>query len=506
MTAQGLLQGLFDHPRLGVVITNKGGTVESANGAFTRWLEHDVERLQGLVFRELIAPLPQGEQEVDGREIVPFLTNSGREVWGELIRTPLPEGGEVVLVHDRSEARYEQRLFEGRAQVLEKLYHDADLGSICHAIVAYIESVARGVYCSILLLDPERGTLHKTAAPSLPDFYNDAIDGMKIGDGVGSCGTAAFRGERVIVADILAHPFWARARRLVERTPLRSCWSEPIISGNGKILGTFAVYSRTPREPNGRELALIRSAAELAALAIDHKRADMALLEADRLKDEFISLAAHELRTPVTSLLGYTELLIDTVGGESPEGQTFLREINHAGERLIGLVDDLLDLSKIHSGVALTVDRRPVTLRPLIDKVIRPLRQQTRQHHFPVVEETPLPEKIVCDEWRVMQLFENLLGNAVKYSPDGGEIVTRLRVADGFLHVTVADQGIGMTPEQQAQAFNKFYRGKESQALASGLGLGLSIVRHIVIEHGGEIRLDSHPGAGTAVHFTLAMV
>src|SRR5262249_24562747 len=126
--------------------------------------------------------------------------------------------------------------------------------------------------CSVKLLDQDRQTLHHGAAPSLPAAYNQAIDGAPIGPSAGSCGTAAFRAEMVVVSDIVTDPLWAKFRPLALPHGLRACWSSPILSTGGAVLGTFAMYYREPRSPSSAEVALIERAAEIAGMAIERKR------------------------------------------------------------------------------------------------------------------------------------------------------------------------------------------------------------------------------------------
>ncbi|MDH3998663.1 MAG: PAS domain S-box protein [Desulfuromonadales bacterium] len=173
-----------------------------------------------------------------------------------------------------TQQRYREILQQGQTRALELLYRDHSLEEICTAIIESIERIDEGVFCSVLRLNPQTRTLHKIAAPNLPDFYNDAIEGMKIGKGIGSCGAAAFSKGRVIITDILTHPYWEKARNLVKKTTLRSCWSQPILDSRGRVLATFAIYYDKPRQPELFELKFIESAADLVALTINHKRAE----------------------------------------------------------------------------------------------------------------------------------------------------------------------------------------------------------------------------------------
>ncbi len=161
-----------------------------------------------------------------------------------------------------------------RQEVLERLIANAPLADILTLIARGVEEERPALFASIQLRDPAGKHLRNGAAPSVPDFYTQAIDGIAIGEGVGSCGTAAARRERVVVADIASHPFWADFRELAARAGFAACWSEPICDSAGHLLGTFALYSRTSLEPDATDLELIQQAAQLAALAIEKSRAE----------------------------------------------------------------------------------------------------------------------------------------------------------------------------------------------------------------------------------------
>ncbi|MDX1528121.1 MAG: EAL domain-containing protein [Gammaproteobacteria bacterium] len=163
-----------------------------------------------------------------------------------------------------------ERTLARRNRILEQLSEHQPLEKILEDLVRSVEAEHSDLLCSVLLLDSQGKTFNVVIAPTLPDFYNDAVTGLAIGEGVGSCGHAAFTGERVIAEDIYTHPNWAPFQDLVRRTNLRSCWSEPILSTRGLVLGTFALYYLEPRRPRRLELELIEEIAVQAALAIEH--------------------------------------------------------------------------------------------------------------------------------------------------------------------------------------------------------------------------------------------
>lgn len=179
------------------------------------------------------------------------------------------------LAERKSTADYEAF----RSRVLEMLAEGSSLPQTLAAIVTGIEQLHPGMLCSILLLDVEGRRLGNCVAPSLPDFYNAAINGVEIGVGVGSCGTAAFTGERVIVKDIATHPYWAAFKDLAARAGLGACWSQPIRSASRQILGTFAIYHHQSNEPTDADITLIEQSARLASIAIERSKAEDVLRE-----------------------------------------------------------------------------------------------------------------------------------------------------------------------------------------------------------------------------------
>ncbi|MCP5249983.1 MAG: diguanylate cyclase [Candidatus Accumulibacter sp.] len=221
--------------------------------------------------------------------------SSQQNRWFTLAVMPLgrDSGHGAVITHSEVTAIKRAEQYEHcRSRVLELLATDQALGDILEAIVLGVEQLDPAMLCSILLLDREGKRLTTGAAPSLPDFFNSAIDGSEIGADVGSCGAAAFSGERVVVADIATHPFWRRARKLAARAGLGACWSEPIRASSGQVLGTFAIYHRQAHTPSDADIAIIEQSARLASIAIEKN------LAAEKLRD---SEAHYRLLTETVS-------------------------------------------------------------------------------------------------------------------------------------------------------------------------------------------------------------
>lgn len=227
--------------------------------------------------------------------------------------------------------------------------------------------------------------------------------------------------------------------------------------------------------------------------------------EIERMKTAFLGMAAHELNTPLTTIIGYSELLTaeeTSANFDAEQQKTYLQLIHDKALALGGLVDDLLDISRVESGSPLSLNYRTFSLDALIREVVSTKRAEQRSHLF----ELALPDDpvLLCaDPLRIGQVLEHLVSNAVKYSPGGGKIQVGLTLHDDVCEISIEDVGIGMNEEQVAHIFDRFYRADSTDTAVQGVGLGMSVVRNIVLAHHGDILVDSQFGSGTRVTVTL---
>ncbi|MFC7530851.1 GAF domain-containing protein [Actinoplanes sp. GCM10030250] len=281
-------------------LTGPEHLVESANPAFFATIGKEdahtgvplTELAPGLTDQGFITLLDQvyrtGEPYT-GRDIRVVLGSGpdAREAFFDLTYEPRRDAdGTVAGIHvigmEITQVKQAQRLMAEHRALLEQIARQAPLTEVLDGMARSIENLApEEVLVSVLLADPDGSHLRHGAAPSLPDFYNEAIDGIATGEGVGSCGTAAHRRQPVIVTDITTDPFWADFRDLAGRAGLAACWSTPILARDGSLLGTFAMYHRTPRVPQDTDLALARVFAGTAALAIERHHDEQARLAAE---------------------------------------------------------------------------------------------------------------------------------------------------------------------------------------------------------------------------------
>lgn len=225
--------------------------------------------------------------------------------------------------------------------------------------------------------------------------------------------------------------------------------------------------------------------------------------KAERKKDEFISIASHELKTPLTSVKGYVQLLGRSIDkGDMETVKKHLGKAQVQLDKLNDLIADLLDISKIESG-KLKFNKKHFNLDQVLDNVIEVMHQANPD--FTITRNGKVPKEIYGDEMRIEQVIINFLTNAIKYSPGTNKIQVNVQVREDMLYLGVRDYGIGIDPELQKNVFEKFYRVEETAIHFQGLGIGLYISAEIINRHGGEVGVKSELGQGSEFYFTLPL-
>lgn len=442
--------------------------------------------------------------------------------------------GALAVVTDISQRIRIEAREAARAEALLLLARNAPLATVLEVIVRGVEAQHEQTICSILLLDETGSRVQLGAAPSLPDFYNEAIHNAPIGPKAGSCGTAAYRRARVIVEDIAHDPLWEDYRELAASAGLGSCWSEPIKSASGKVLGTFAIYHQGPHSPSKDDIETITTVASLAAVAIERNNDRQHLLElnaglekeverrtleliqakddaeaASQAKSEFVSNMSHEIRTPMHSIIGLTHLVLGT--SLNQEQLNYMQKIDQAAQHLLGIIDHILDFSRIEAG-KIELDNVNFSLTMVLDSVTSQLTDAAALKGLTLTTmlDQRIPETLRGDPLRLEQVLINLVGNAIKFSSHGTIRVSAKLLSsasDGcMLHFDVSDQGIGMTQAQIERLFNPFQQADTSTTRQyGGTGLGLAISKKLIELCGGEISVRSRPGKGSSFRLVMPL-
>ena len=245
--------------------------------------------------------------------------------------------------------------------------------------------------------------------------------------------------------------------------------------------------------------------ADHAAVAIENARLYEQLRQANQAKSEFVSVVSHELRTPMTSVRGYAEMLEKgMVGSLSSQQLEFVRTIRRNAERMQVLVSDLQDVSRIETGKT-RLEIGATGFADALDGALQTTQAQIEARSQQLTVEIPDDLPPVCaDRARLTQILINLLSNAYKYTPQGGQIGVRAQVQGEYVACTVSDTGIGISPQDQKSLFTKFFRSEDPVVReTTGTGLGLYILKNLVELQGGEVELESEMGKGTTVTFTM---
>ena len=256
--------------------------------------------------------------------------------------------------------------------------------------------------------------------------------------------------------------------------------ASPFLDENGLILGTVYLFDDITREK-----------------------------EIDQMKSDFISLVSHELRTPLTSIIGFVSFILDGKAGAINDRQrSSLARVQRQSKRLAALINDLLDISRIESG-RIQMDQAPIALLEIVTQRIEEIRPQADEKSIQL--ELTAPESIpdiLGDEARMGQVFTNLIGNAIKFTPNNGEVSIKVEADGNLLHVEVIDTGPGIPAEKRQKVFDKFYQLSDiSTRQQGGSGLGLSITKSIVEAHGGKLWIDDgNQGKGSNFQFVLPLI
>ncbi|MER8120543.1 SpoIIE family protein phosphatase [Streptomyces sp. NPDC094031] len=337
--------------------------------------------------------------------------SAAREAFFDFTYEPRTDtGGNVTGVRvigvETTQIKQAQRLAAEHRVLLEQIARQAPLSEVLEGMARAIEELApEGVLVSVLLADADGRHLRHGAAPSLPDFYNQAIDGIATGEGIGSCGTAAHRRRPVIVSDITTDPFWDDFLHLAQAAGLAACWSTPILARDGSLLGTFAMYHRTPRAPQESDLALARVFADTAALAIERHQADEARRAAERKE--------RAARADLAFLLNASTALTSGLD----QGQTLRRLATSCVPALAPLAAvDIVDLGRVH---------RIATAAPT------QAQQDLLASHIPVYD---------ADDDAVARVLASGLSEVARRTPTGPGPWHELGVT-GYLCVPLLDRG-----------------------------------------------------------------
>jgi signal transduction histidine kinase/CheY-like chemotaxis protein len=424
-------------------------------------------------------------------------------------RKRLAEERDRLLAAEQA-ARAEAEATAQRARFLagasELLSSSLDRGATLDALVS-LAVPAFADWCLVHLAEPIAGRrLHAAGADAAGTRVAEAVE--RLAPALELPALLPFiermqAGEPLLVPEIGSA--WLEGLQLLQQLAPKSAMVVPLLA-RGRTVGTLSfIVTRSERRYGPADLALARDLAHRAAVAVDNARLYAEAEGANRAKDQFLATLSHELRTPLTAMLGWVSMLRSgRLSGDEAAGA--LASIERNTRVQAQLINDLLDVSRIVAG-KLQIDKRPVDLRVVIEHALDSVRRETeKRRHTVTCAIDPEAAWVPGDAMRLQQIVVNLLGNAAKFTPDGGHIDVRLERHNAFARVTVSDTGQGIEPAMLPHIFESFRQADSSSTRRhGGLGLGLAIVRRLVALHGGRVEATS-AGRGQGAAFSVYLL
>jgi PAS domain S-box-containing protein len=436
--------------------------------------------------------------------------------------SPIIDGsGKVVgaskVARDITERKRADALMACQKEAFEMAASDAPLARVLEFFGRGVENcLQQRAMLAIHLLDESGKRFAQTVAPSLPASYREAVEGSEVASASGPCRAAVASRRRAAIADVAASNEFPAFAAFALPLGIGSGWSQPILSSAGKVLGTIDAYYRAPREAYQQGDFVGDIMARTASVIIERKLAEeerKQLLESERwarteaermtrLKDEFLATLSHELRTPLGAIVGWSQVLKRPKVPEA-DLQSGLDIIERNARVQARLIDDLLDMSRIESG-KLRLDIQPVDAVSIIEGALQTVTPAAEAKGIRLERMLdPAAGPISGDPGRLQQVMWNLLSNAIKFTPKDGTVQIALNRAGSSIRIAVTDTGIGITPEFLPHVFERFRQADTSTTRrCGGLGLGLSIAKHLIELHGGTLTVSS-PGEGLGTTFTM---
>ncbi len=310
--------------------------------------------------------------------------------------------------------------------------------------------------------------------------------------------------EVVRIDDILLDPRYGKnlpeAGMPAAHLPVRSYLAVPVISKTGEVIGGLLFGHPEPGKFTAFHEDIVINIAAQAAVSLDNSKLFEQVKTLSDRKDEFIALASHELKTPLTTIKGYLQVLAKK--DKDSLSELFITKSLNQVNKLNNLVDDLLNMSRIESG-KMEFNLEVFDISELLREIAETFLYSHTSHTV-LLKMDEYPVLVNCDRPRIEQAVINLLSNAIKYSPGADKVYIGLNIQDSMARVSIRDEGTGLTAEQQRQVFTRFYRAENTKGI-SGLGLGLYLTRQIIENHDGEVGVKSKYGQGSEFFFTLPL-
>lgn len=471
-------------------------------GSLTQEESTRIAQLAAEFFIESLSPFEMAQQGYQAANTTLALLNEASKERERLLAREQSARAEA------EEAQRRLRFLADASTLLDaSLDYQTTLSSVARLAVPYI-----GDWCTVDIVEEDQSTSRVAVAHADPAKTDILLDLQRSSQGeldsLLGIADVLNSGRSKLVSEI---PEWITERiesnkeiaRIVHRYGLRSYMIVPLLARQRTLGAVTLVAGDSGRHYTMADLRLAEDMARRAALAVDNARLYAESQRAIRARDELLSIVSHDLRNPLGVILMSSMILLRGVqtSGKNPQEINQLDAIKRSAERMNRLIQDLLDVAKIESG-HFSVDLKPVSASSLITDAVEMLTPLAEKKSITLASEGDIEAlSVQADRERMSQVFSNIVGNAIKFTADNGDIRVTARERDGFVQFSVQDTGPGIPPESLPHIFDRFWQARHTARM--GTGLGLSIAKGIVLAHGGTIWAESEIGKGTTFHFTV---
>ncbi|WP_233625161.1 ATP-binding protein [Actinoplanes sp. ATCC 53533] len=420
----------------------------------------------------------------------------------------LGPGGETVgavqAVQDVTRQRRAERFRTCELAVVTALAAAPTVEAAGPRVLEAVVGTLGWTHAELWLVDDAAGVVRSAASWHSPSWQADIEVPAELPYGTGLAGRSWQAGKPLWIRDV-GRPQSLISPETAASSQLHTALAIPVRNGL-EPLGVLTAFAETIEDPEDELVALMSGISAQIAQFIERRLVEDLQRQLIRTKNEYLALIGHELRTPLTSIAAYTELLRDADAETLvADGPRLLEVIDRNSTQLRHIINELLELSALDTGHA-AVQLTPINLVEVIRESVTRTRDAVTGEPVSIVDELPAELVLPGDRRRLRQVVDNLLGNAVKYSPDGGRITVRLRTVGRAAELAVSDTGIGVSQEEREKMFTGLYRTSRARDRAiPGTGLGLTLSRAVVQRHHGSIELSEHEGPGTTVLVRLPL-
>ena len=521
-----ILSAIVESSDDAIISKTLDGTITSWNAGAQRIFGYTEQEAIGKHISLLIPSNLLDEEEHiiehirSGKKIDHFQTTriskSGKEIPISLTVSPVKNyKGEITgaskIARDISDQRQKEQAIAENTRRLEilnsiskSISEKLDAESIMQRVTHAAADISRAAFAAFLYYSQPSGDQNVPLVYATPRLSGEAVQTITDTELVSLFHPVVTAGGVVRMADIRRDPEHIRQDPLLRLLPYASFTSYmavPLFSNTGAVTG--GLFFAHPEEAvfSAEQENMIIHIVSMAAVALDNTRLFEDINALNKKKDEFIALASHELKTPLTTLSGYLQLLERT--NQDENGTRFLQKSLQQVNKLNNLITDLLDVAKIEAG-KLMLNREVFDLAELSAEIAENYNHLQKTHRIEMITSPSEPLLVYADRQRIEQVLINFLSNAVKYSPGQHHVDIRLTKDPFGAAVIVEDKGMGLSQADQQQLFTRFYRAGDNPSIP-GLGIGLYLCKEIIERHNGRIGVESEPGKGAAFYFTLPL-